>query len=111
MARNRNPRRIVLGRLRDLNRQFRHLTARWDQKQTVYSSELTHVQTLKINNEQVTLRGGWRPRRDDEKAELSLAYWAELFHEAEAAITKLHGLRELAAQEYRRLEKIQGGPK
>lgn len=90
MARQRNPRRVVLDALRLLNRNTRTMVSRWDQAMTTYDKTVTRADGRS---------GDWRPLRDDEKNENNANEWQLLIEHMDANIRVATSVRDFAIRQ------------
>lgn len=82
MARAKNPRRVVLGNLRTLNRMMRYWTSMFDQSSKVYTGNCHEPMRARkpdeyIENDPVLLRSFARDARDTAEALDAIARYAE----------------------------------
>lgn len=98
MATPRNPRRVVLVNLRNVNRAMRWLVSRWDQPGTVFE---TFNQAA--DDGRVFVNHRTRPRTDAERIELSAREWTKLAADIGDVMEELGALQEYALAQYRAL--------
>lgn len=95
MSRARNPRRVLLGKLRGMNKIARSLTSLWD------VAGKTWDPSLAVDEPGRRTSGGWRTKRPDELPENDSTNWAITCDKLDRLICEATEARAFAYAQYR----------